>query len=97
MKGVPDLKVELGQVAHAVAGTPGYALPGGILPGMESTKNFMVDDLTFVNGTVAVEVEVDVETGKVTFRNVRQTGVFKERETASNSGSSCFSAVRHVR
>jgi len=69
VKGVPDLKVELGQVAHAVAGTPGYALPGGIQPGMESTKNFMVDDLTFVNGTVAVEVEVDVETGKVAFRN----------------------------
>ncbi|NKB21172.1 MAG: molybdopterin-dependent oxidoreductase [Alphaproteobacteria bacterium] len=67
VKGVPDLKVGLGKVAHAVAGTPGYALPGGIEPGMEATKNFMVDDLTFVNGTAAVEVEVDPETGKVSF------------------------------
>ncbi len=67
VKGVPDLKVGLGQVAHAVAGTPGYALPGGIEPGMEATKNFMIDDLTFVNGTAAVEVEVDPETGKVSF------------------------------
>ncbi|MBT5499110.1 MAG: molybdopterin-dependent oxidoreductase [Alphaproteobacteria bacterium] len=67
VKGVPDLKVGLGQVAHAVAGTPGYALPGGIEPGMEATKNFMIDDLTFVNGAAAVEVEVDPETGKVSF------------------------------
>ncbi len=50
-----------------MAGTPGYALPGGIEPGMEATKNFMIDDLTFVNGTAAVEVEVDPETGKVSF------------------------------
>ena len=66
VKGVPGLKVGLGEVAHAVAGTPGYALPAGIEPGLESTKNFMVDDLTFVNGTAAVELEVDPETGKVT-------------------------------
>ena len=69
VKGVTEIKMDIGEVAHAVAGTPGYALPSGFEPGMESTKNFIVDDLTFVNGTVAVEVEVDVETGKVCFRN----------------------------
>tara|TARA_Y100001934_G_scaffold74770_1_gene92925 strand:+ start:5405 stop:7741 length:2337 start_codon:yes stop_codon:yes gene_type:complete len=69
LKGVTEIKMDIGEVAHAVAGTPGYALPSGFEPGMESTKNFIVDDLTFVNGTVAVEVEVDIETGKVSFRN----------------------------
>ncbi len=69
VKGVNEIKMDIGEVAHAVAGTPGYALPPGFEPGMESTKNFIVDDLTFVNGTVAVEVEVDIETGKVFFRN----------------------------
>ncbi len=69
VKGVPGMKVTLGQVATAVAGTPGYALPGGIEPGMEATENMVVDDLTFANGAQVVEVEVDIETGKVSFLN----------------------------
>jgi carbon-monoxide dehydrogenase large subunit len=69
VKGVPDLSVSLGTVAHAVAGTPGFALPGGIEPGMESTQSAVIDDLTFANGTQVVEVEVDPETGDVRFQN----------------------------
>jgi len=69
VKGVPDMKVTLGQAANAVAGTPGYALPGGIEPGMEATENMVIDDLTFANGAQVVEVEVDIETGKVSFLN----------------------------
>jgi carbon-monoxide dehydrogenase large subunit len=65
VKGVPDMKVSLGQVAHAVAGTPGYALPGGITPGMESTQNFMTDPLAYCYGCHVCEVEVDPETGGV--------------------------------
>ena len=65
VKGVPDMSVGLGEVAHAVAGTPGYALPGGIEPGIEDTQHVVVDDMTFPNGTHVVEVEVDVETGAV--------------------------------
>jgi len=78
VKGVPDLKVSLGKVSHAVAGTPGYALPGGIEPGMEATKSATIDDLTFANGTQVVEVEVDPETGNVSFLNyvmVHDSGV----------------------
>ena len=78
VKGVPDLKVSLGKVSHAVAGTPGYALPGGIEPGMEATKSAVIDDLTFANGTQVVEVEVDPETGQVVFLNyvmVHDSGV----------------------
>ncbi|MGB0576102.1 MAG: xanthine dehydrogenase family protein molybdopterin-binding subunit [Alphaproteobacteria bacterium] len=65
VKGVPDLSVSLGQVAHAVAGTPGYALPGGITPGMESTKNFLTDPLAYCYGAHICEVEADPETGGV--------------------------------
>lgn len=78
VKGVSDLSVPLGTVAHAVAGTPGFALPGGIEPGMESTQSAVIDDLTFANGTQVVEVEVDPETGDVTFINyvmVHDSGV----------------------
>jgi len=69
VKGVPDLKVGLGELASATGGTPGYSLPGGIEPGMEATGNFIIDDLTFCNGTQVVEVEVDIETGHVAFLN----------------------------
>ena len=65
VKGVPDMSVTLGQVAHAVAGTPGYALPGGIEPGMEATEHLVIDEMAFSNGCTVVEVEVDIETGAV--------------------------------
>ena len=65
VRGVPELEVTLGQVAHAVAGTPGYALPGGIEPGMEATEHVVLDNLAFACGTAVVEVEVDIETGGV--------------------------------
>ena len=65
VRGVPELAVTLGQVAHAVAGTPGYALPGGIEPGMEATEHVVLDNLAFACGTAVAEVEVDIETGGV--------------------------------
>jgi carbon-monoxide dehydrogenase large subunit len=69
VRGVPDMKVTLGQVAHAVAGTPGYALPGGIEPGMEATEHVVLDNLAFACGTAVAEVEVDIETGGVKVLN----------------------------
>ena len=65
VKGVPEMKVALGKIAHAVGGTPGFALPAGIEPGMEAEENWVTDDLAFANGSQAIEVEVDVETGGV--------------------------------
>ncbi len=78
VKGVPDMSVTLGQVAHAVAGTPGYALPGGIEPGMEATKSFLTDPLAYCYGSHVCEVEVDPETGGVEIRRyvvVHDSGV----------------------
>ena len=69
VRGVPEMKVSLGQVAHSVGGTPGYALPGGIEPGMEATENVVMDNLVFACGTAVAEVEVDIETGGVQILN----------------------------
>jgi carbon-monoxide dehydrogenase large subunit len=69
VRGVPDMKVALGKLAQAVGGMPGFAMPGGIEPGMEATESFVIDELAFANGTQVVEVEVDPETGAVIFLN----------------------------
>ena len=60
-----DMKVSLGDVANAVAGTPGYSLPAGTEPGLEATENVVLDNLAFASGTNIIEVEVDPETGGV--------------------------------
>ena len=56
-------------MATAVAGTPGYTLPGGIEPGLEATEHLVLDSMAFANGSGVAEVEVDVETGQVTILN----------------------------
>ncbi|MBT5050474.1 MAG: xanthine dehydrogenase family protein molybdopterin-binding subunit [Rhodospirillaceae bacterium] len=69
VKGVPDMKIGLADVAKAVAGTPGYTLPGGISPGMEATETVVMDAMTYASGTAVAEVEVDIETGHVRIVN----------------------------
>ncbi len=69
VRGVPDLKVTLGDVAKAVAGTPGYRLPEGVTPGMEATEMLVIEEETFASGSAVVEVEVDPETGRVAILN----------------------------
>jgi carbon-monoxide dehydrogenase large subunit len=69
VKGVPDMKIGLADVAKAVAGTPGYTLPGGITPGMEATETVVMDAMTYASGTAVAEVEVDIETGHVRILN----------------------------
>jgi len=68
VKGVPGMKVSLAKIARTVAGTAGYALPGGVAPGLEATECAVIDDMAHANGTAVVEVEVDVETGAVELR-----------------------------
>jgi len=65
VRGVPDMGVTLGQLAHAVAGAPGYPLLPGMEPGLEATHYFAPSQSAYCNGTHIAEVEVDVETGKV--------------------------------
>ena len=49
-------------VAEAMSGVPGYAMPGKFEPGLEASRNFLPDALTYGMGCHAVEVEVDIET-----------------------------------
>jgi aerobic carbon-monoxide dehydrogenase large subunit len=63
--GAPGSGLSLREVAEAVSGVPGYAMPGKFEPGLESLQSFLPDALTYGMGCHAVEVEVDVETGGV--------------------------------
>ena len=65
LRGVPGMAVTLGDIARALAGQPGYALPGGMEPGMEALGTFTPETLTYCNGCHVAEVEVDIETGAV--------------------------------
>jgi len=65
----PDLHVGLRQVAQAVTGLTGFALPEGLEPGLESTRYFTPEQAVYANGTHVAEVEVDPETGTVTILN----------------------------
>ena len=58
-----DRSIPIGNVATALAGQPGYAIPGGLPPGLESRINFEVDSISYCNGSHACEVLVDPETG----------------------------------
>ena len=69
VKGVPDMKVKLGRIANAVAGSVGAPLPAGGQPGLEATEHFVIENLAYSNGTTVVELEVDIETGQVRLLN----------------------------
>jgi len=60
-----NLSIGLGDLAREATGIPGYSLPKGIEPGLESTVNFMPSGLTYSNASHCVEIEVDIGTGAV--------------------------------
>ena len=66
VRGVPDLKKGLGEIAHALSGVAGFSLPAGVSPGLAATSDFIPPAITYTNGTHVCEVEVDPETGRVT-------------------------------
>ncbi len=66
VRGAPGRGLSLGDVAAiAAAPRPGYALPGGMDPGLEATGYVHVKQSTYSNGAHASIVEVDPETGVV--------------------------------
>jgi aerobic carbon-monoxide dehydrogenase large subunit len=65
VKGVPGLQRSFAQVAKALAGVPGFALPGGLPPGLAAAVDFEPPALTYTNGCHVVEAEVDPDTGMV--------------------------------
>src|SRR5262249_13456561 len=65
VRGVPGLKKSFREIAVKSIGMPGFAMTGGLSPGLENTAYFQPDQSTYSNGTHVAEVEVDVETGGV--------------------------------
>ena len=65
VRGVAELSVGFGELANAVYGTPGYALPAGASPGLEATAALPFDALSYANGCHVAEIEADPETGHV--------------------------------
>ena len=62
VKGAKELSVSLAEIAHTMAGAPGFVLPGNLPPGLEATENVILDQMTYGNGTAVAEVAVDVKT-----------------------------------
>jgi aerobic carbon-monoxide dehydrogenase large subunit len=60
--GAPGSGLSLREIAEAVSGVPGYAMPGQFEPGLENMQSFLPSALTYGGGCHAVEVEVDIET-----------------------------------
>ncbi|MGH7032658.1 MAG: xanthine dehydrogenase family protein molybdopterin-binding subunit, partial [Stellaceae bacterium] len=65
VKGAAGHGRSLAQIARALGGLPGMALPGGVAPGLSAAADFQPPALTYCNGTHVVEAEVDPETGFV--------------------------------
>jgi carbon-monoxide dehydrogenase large subunit len=65
VKGIPEMRKTLAQIAHAIGGVPGFALPTGVTPGLAAAIDFPAPSLTYCNGTHICEAEVDPETGQV--------------------------------
>jgi carbon-monoxide dehydrogenase large subunit len=70
VKGVPDHGLSFSQIALEMQGVPGYKLPGDLPPGLEHSHNFMGTSLTYAGAALAIELEVDVETGRVELHQI---------------------------
>jgi carbon-monoxide dehydrogenase large subunit len=69
-KAAPRKSVGFGDIARALGGSPGFALPTGVTPGLEATECFVCDEMAYANGAAVVEVEADPEAGAVTVSKV---------------------------
>jgi carbon-monoxide dehydrogenase large subunit len=65
VEGRPDLAVSLGRIAVALRGAAGYWFPENVEVGLEATRHFRVDSMTYANAFHVCEVEVDPRTGHV--------------------------------
>ena len=70
VKGVPSHGLSFKDLGLTMAGVPGYSLPGQQPPGLEATHHFPGSSLTYAGICLAVEVEVDAETGRVTVSKI---------------------------
>ncbi len=65
VKGVASMKKSFGEIAKTLSGNAGFALPGGMKPGLFAAVDFEPPAITYTNGTHLAEVEVDIRTGHI--------------------------------
>jgi carbon-monoxide dehydrogenase large subunit len=65
VKGVADIKLPLGEAARRLNGMPGFPVPAGLAPGLESTAYHQAGKTPYACGSNVAEVEVDPGTGEV--------------------------------
>jgi carbon-monoxide dehydrogenase large subunit len=65
LRGVPEVRKTLTEIARSLGGAAGFALPGGLSPGLAADVDFLTSGLTYTNGTHLAEVEVDPDLGSV--------------------------------
>ena len=70
VKGVRDLGLSFQELGLTMAGVPGYKLPADSTPGLEHSHNFLNTSLTYAGAALAVELEVDPETGHVELHKI---------------------------
>ena len=64
-RGMQGVEISLADIAKALAGTPGMALPGNLAPGLFESVDFQPAGLAYTNGTHICEVEVNIVTGNI--------------------------------
>ncbi|HET7197680.1 MAG TPA: xanthine dehydrogenase family protein molybdopterin-binding subunit, partial [Burkholderiales bacterium] len=69
IKGVPDKRVPLGELARRLAGQVNVPTPAGFSPGLEATAYHAVERPVYANGANVAVVEVDPDTGRVWVRD----------------------------
>jgi carbon-monoxide dehydrogenase large subunit len=64
--GASGMNVPLGQIAFRLNGMSGMPMVRGVEPGLSATAYYEARKTTFANGTHLAEVEVEIDTGRVT-------------------------------
>lgn len=64
-RGMQGIELTLAEIARALGGTPGMALPGNLPPGLSASIDYQPSGLAYTNGTHICEVEVDAATGGI--------------------------------
>ena len=97
VKGVPKHGLDFGELAIAMAGVPGYKLPGDLPPGLEHSHNHLGNSLTYAGAFMAVELEVGY-LFSVKFRLIvqQQTGILTPVPYKDNAGDRVKSAHRQI-
>ena len=65
-RGMQGVELTLAQIAHALSGVPGMALPANMAPGLAASCDFQPEAMTYTSGTHICEAEVDIGCGQVT-------------------------------